>query len=78
MPKISILFAALSVFPVTSAHAHVGHVADLAGHSHWVALGAAVAAAAIAALVVKSRRGKDEKATEDDQDEVSDGEAETA
>ncbi len=33
------------------AFAHIGHVGELAGHAHWIALGAGVSAAAAAAAM---------------------------
>ena len=43
------------------AFAHLGHVGELAGHSHWLGYGALVAAAAALALLPRKRRGKDEE-----------------
>lgn len=51
--KLGILSALLLLLP-TSAFAHLGHLGEVAGHSHWIALGAAAAAAAIAAALAKS------------------------
>ncbi|MGB7285932.1 MAG: DUF6732 family protein [Salaquimonas sp.] len=42
-------------FAAFSADAHLGHLGELAGHGHWVALGAGLTAAAIAALVAKKK-----------------------
>jgi hypothetical protein len=44
-------FLAASLFALlaTTALAHPGHVAAEAGHSHWVAIAATIAAVAIAA-----------------------------
>lgn len=56
MRAFPLYFAIPTAIP-GAALAHAGHVADLAGHSHWVAgaaVGAAVAIAAWAAL--KGRR----------------------
>ena len=50
IPTLAALLAA------TPAAAHVGHWGDLAGHHHWVA-GAALGAAAIAAILA-GRRGR--------------------
>ncbi|GJL89568.1 MAG: hypothetical protein DHS20C03_32770 [Minwuia thermotolerans] len=36
--------------------AHVGHVGELAGHSHWVGVAAVVGAAAVAAIAAKLRK----------------------
>ncbi len=43
------------VVPV-GAMAHVGHVGELAGHSHWVGVAAVVGAAAVAAIAAKLRK----------------------
>lgn len=65
----AILFLVLSATP---AAAHFGHLGEVAGHAHWVALGAVVAAAGFAAAVARGRRP--EKDAEAEQDEVEDGE----
>ena len=47
-----IRFAALlTVFGAGMAQAHPGHLAEVAGHGHWLAAGALAAAAALAALM---------------------------
>ena len=47
------------------AFAHAGHVAEAAGHAHWIALGAALVAGAIAAALAASRKpADDERETE--------------
>lgn len=69
----SIAMGASATLP---AHAHWGHVGDLAGHAHWLGVGAAVAAGAIAIAVAKGRRKQDPKPGEADEardEEVSDG-----
>ena len=55
------------------AHAHLGHVGEVAGHSHWVAVGAAVTAAVIAAWLGK--RKLDAEETEAEQAMEEEGEA---
>lgn len=55
------------------AHAHLGHVGELAGHAHVIGIGALVAAAAIAALLMRPE--KDDEAQDD---EAEDAELETA
>jgi hypothetical protein len=60
------LFSAFFVMPA-SAHAHLGHVGELAGHAHWIGLGATVVAGAIA-IAVGSLADKE---TEDETDEDS-------
>jgi len=42
----ALLFIAFS----TPAFAHPGHLAEQAGHSHWIALAATVAAVAVTAI----------------------------
>jgi len=58
----------MSIFLSTPAYAHLGHVGELAGHAHWVGLGAVVVAGALAAAIGKL--------TEKDQDEETDEEIE--
>jgi len=58
---------------VGQAHAHLGHVGEVAGHSHWVAVGAAVTAAVIAAWLGK--RKLDAEETEAEQAMEEEGEA---
>ena len=68
---------AIAVVPLLTpgtALAHAGHVAEVAGHAHWVALGAALAAGAIAAALAAS--GK--KAKTDDAEPDVETEGETA
>jgi hypothetical protein len=43
MRTIAVTLACLAA--TTAAHAHPGHLAIADGHSHWLALGAALAAA---------------------------------
>lgn len=52
-----------------AAMAHVGHIADAAGHGHWIALGAIglAAAAALAAALA----GRAEKGDKDDKEEAA-------
>ncbi|TCD15015.1 DUF6732 family protein [Oricola cellulosilytica] len=55
--KISKLAAAAAILGAAApAHADPGHVADIAGHSHWIALAAASAAAAIGVFVFGKKR----------------------
>ena len=48
LPLAAASLAAAS-FAATAALAHPGHVEEVAGHSHWLAWGAAAAALAIVA-----------------------------
>lgn len=61
--RLATLIAALPV----PAVAHPGHIAEAAGHDHWLA-GATIAAAAAVALwaAIKSRKKDDAPETEDD------------
>lgn len=43
----------MSTVLTTPAYAHLGHVGELAGHAHWVGLGAVVVAGALAAAIGK-------------------------
>ena len=54
MRRIIVLTAIAQPLP---AFAHVGHLGDLAGHSHWIALGALGIATVVGALA--SAKGKD-------------------
>lgn len=66
----------VGLFAANSAHAHVGHFGDLAGHDHWVAAGAIGAAIALAGwTILKGKKDKDaeaevEAAPEADEDEM--------
>jgi hypothetical protein len=54
-------FAALLVIS-SPAHAHLGHVGEVAGHSHWIGLAAVGAAAALAIAVSALGKKKDAEA----------------
>ncbi|MEP3277762.1 MAG: DUF6732 family protein [Stappiaceae bacterium] len=59
---LSLISLSLAV-PQTAA-AHVGHVGDLAGHSHWVGVAALGGAAVLAAwLAIRSKNNKEEEPT---------------
>ena len=62
-----IIFLLPSFLAAVPAHAHLGHIGELAGHAHWVGLGATVVAGILAAAVGMM-------AEPDESDEVSDGE----
>jgi len=66
-----ILLALVPFLLPTAALAHFGHVGEVAGHSHWVAVGAVMAAAAIAALAAKMNKG-DKARDETPEEDVSD------
>ena len=68
----SILISALTLLWANAAVAHTGHLAEVAGHGHWLgaaALGAAIALGAWAAL-----KGKKNEKSEADDDAELDGE----
>ena len=72
------IFGILAVFIFSSgtAHAHSGHVGELAGHAHWVGLAAVLGAAALAALVAKAGRKKqadDEGTDAEEADDQAEG-----
>ena len=60
------LFAILFTLAATPAHAHLGHVGELAGHGHWIGLGALGAAALAAWLSGKGKRADAEAEPEED------------
>jgi len=53
--KPILLTAGLLLSPLP-ALAHPGHLADLAGHSHWIALGGLALAGALAAWAARGRK----------------------
>ena len=55
-----------------AAHAHGGHVGELAGHFHWAGIAATLAAAALAALVAGA--GKRRKTDQEDRSAEVDSE----
>ncbi len=50
----------------TPAHAHVGHLGEVAGHGHWIGLGLIAGAAILAGLLNKGRKAE-EAGPEDDE-----------
>ena len=53
----SVLALSFLIATVSAAQAHVGHVAENgAGHTHWLAIGAAIAALALAAVLFRRAR----------------------
>ena len=57
------------------ALAHAGHLGELAGHAHWLGLGAAVAAGAIAAVLGKLKASENEEEASDPEAEAEEVEA---
>lgn len=66
-----IIGATALIFLPNHAFAHVGHIGEVAGHGHLIAIGATVAAAALAALVARGAK----KRHEEDKSEEADVEA---
>lgn len=62
------LFVLLTSFVLSfPAYAHLGHVGELAGHAHWIGLGAVVVAGALAAAIGKlTEHAFDEDGNEDE------------
>ena len=67
------LTAIFCLIGATSAQAHVGHVAEVAGHDHWVAgavIGVAVLAGLYGALKGKKDDAEAEEASDVEEEEV--------
>ena len=60
-----LVFIVATGFP-SIAHAHWGHLGELAGHGHLIGLGALVGAAALAAALRKPKREQEEPEEEID------------
>lgn len=48
------------VMSAQPAYAHWGHVGEVAGHGHWIAIGAGMGAAALAAWLARGRKSKED------------------
>lgn len=57
------------------AHAHWGHVGEVAGHGHIIGIGALAAAAALAAALAAARGKRAEQSEGDDEETSAEGEA---
>lgn len=82
-PERQMSYRMLSFSPILaavpgSAHAHVGHVGELAGHAHWIALAAGVIAAAAAAAITKQQIKENKNADDTDSKAEPESEAEGA
>ncbi len=62
------------IMPATSAHAHWGHVGELAGHGHIVGIAALAGAAALAAALAAARGKRAEENEEEAEDIEAEGE----
>lgn len=72
----SSLIACVLVLWANSALAHVGHLAEVAGHGHW--LGAAALGAAIALGAWSALKGKKDEDSDADEAELDDDELQEA
>ena len=66
-------FAILIMLAGSPAFAHIGHLADVGGHGHWIALGGIAIAGAIALLGGRKKAGEtqvEDDAENHDEDEV--------
>ena len=80
LPKtLRVLVLSLSTLLVPDfAMAHLGHLGDVAGHSHWIAWGVGLAAAVLAALLGKGKVKDGETDTQADADSEEQPEPEHA
>ena len=58
-----IILPLLAALPAP-AFAHIGHLGEIAGHSHWIGIGAIAVAGVIGALAAKGRKDKEKDAAE--------------
>ena len=73
MPRLLPLTCVILCAPFP-ALAHIGHVAEVAGHGHLVAVGAMVAAAVLGGLIVKVPKKQDaDTEAENDPDGAEEG-----
>lgn len=70
--------AGFSFLTASPALAHLGHVADMAGHGHIVAIGATIAAAVLAGLVAKASKPSPETENTDESANETGAEPEAA
>lgn len=73
MRPITRLTALILILAATPVSAHPGHFAELAGHSHWIALGALAAAGALAGWL--ATKGKKEEVEDEGEAEPEEAEA---
>lgn len=75
-PSIGLAVSAAALLASSPAFAHAGHIGELAGHSHWIAMGALAGAAAIAAVVAARGTKKNAKSEKEGDSEAPDTETE--
>ena len=61
----------------TCANAHLGHIGEVAGHAHWIGIGAVIVAGALAGLIGKGLVQSEDE-VEDAPSEEIDAEGEPA
>ena len=71
MKRLSVF---LCVF-ATPASAHIGHLGEVAGHSHWIAAGALGAAALAAWLAGKGKKTEEAEPEPEEAEELEGAEA---
>ena len=69
-----IITSLIACLMASAAQAHPGHLADVAGHGHW--LGAAAIGAAIAIGLWQAGKGRKNRDAAEDNDEAAEPEAE--
>ncbi|CUH82857.1 hypothetical protein TM5383_00039 [Thalassovita mediterranea] len=63
------IYSIAALFWATTAQAHIGHLGDVAGHDHWIALGALGAAGVIALIAGLKGKKTDTEAADAASDE---------
>lgn len=76
--RISSVFVVAYLAATTTANAHLGHVGEVAGHAHWIGIGAVIVAGALAAALGKGLEKPDEAESEEVFPEELEGEGEPA
>ena len=76
--KILIFITCMVSLFSTQANAHFGHLGELAGHAHWIGLGAVAAAAVIASTLGTKYNDEAEGETDTDINEEPEIAEETA
>ncbi|MFK7902561.1 MAG: DUF6732 family protein [Nitratireductor sp.] len=69
--RILLGFSFVCLMP-SAAFAHLGHVGELAGHGHLIAVGAGVVAVGLAALLGKKPKDAKDADAENDEDTITD------
>ena len=66
--KFPITTLTIFLFLAEKASAHMGHLGELAGHAHWVGLGAIIVAGAIAAAAASMGQPDEEESIENEEE----------